>query len=321
MSLSMFIEAIALGLVIGYVLDRYVGEYLANVQDKTAVNDTKEVPVEPATPNLVETPTPEVTSEIVKGPLEQFDILHLDSFSFGLPGLILSNTNAEVFLFFTFLVLSLLFINYLQLSSWIPTKTSRLMYILELVLQELMILVFRNVGLVMGQVYFPWLVYIFLVLTALNLVGMIPYSFTITSHIIVTFTLSFTLFIGINIRSIIDKQFTFFGLFLPSGAPDIISPFLVVIELISYIARVFSLAIRLFANMMAGHTLLKILIGFSFTIASQNITSNWPLVFVALVPFFIVYIITFLEVAIALLQGYVFTVLMCLYIKDLHVAH
>jgi len=102
MSLSMFIEAIALGLVIGYVLDRYVGEYLANVQDKTAVNDTKEVPVEPATPNLVETPTPEVTSEIVKGPLEQFDILHLDSFSFGLPGLILSNTNAEVFLFFTF---------------------------------------------------------------------------------------------------------------------------------------------------------------------------------------------------------------------------
>jgi len=97
--------------------------------------------------------------------------------------------------------------------------------------------------------------------------------------------------------------------------------FLVVIELISYIARVFSLAIRLFANMMAGHTLLKILIGFSFIIALQNLNSTWPLLFVAFIPFLLVFIITFLEVGIALLQGYVFTVLMCLYIKDLYVAH
>jgi F-type H+-transporting ATPase subunit a len=73
--------------------------------------------------------------------------------------------------------------------------------------------------------------------------------------------------------------------------------------------------------MMAGHTLLKILIGFSFVIASQNINGSWPLLMVAFIPFLIVFIITFLEVAIALLQGYVFTVLLCLYIKDLYVAH
>jgi len=105
---------------------------------------------------------------------------------------------------------------------------------------------------------------------AANLIGMIPFTFTITSHIIVTFCLSFCLFVGINIRSVIDKQVSFFALFLPSGAPLLIAPFLVLIELISYIARVFSLAIRLFANMMAGHSLLKILIGFSFVIAFQS---------------------------------------------------
>ena len=135
------------------------------------------------------------------------------------------------------------------------------------------------------------------------------------------FFLSFTLFMGINIRALLDKKFHFFSLFLPSGAPMVIAPFLVIIELISYVARVFSLAIRLFANMMAGHTLLKILIGFSYLIIVDSLTNNWPLFFVGLIPFFLVYIITFLEVAIALLQAYVFTVLLCLYIKDLYVAH
>lgn len=150
---------------------------------------------------------------------------------------------------------------------------------------------------------------------------MIPFTFTITSHIVVTFAISFILFIAINTHSIANKEFSFTALFVPSGAPTLILPFLVIIEIISYIARVFSLAIRLFANMMAGHSLLKILIGFAFVIAFKLNTSVWPLYFLGLIPFFIVFIITFLEVAIALLQGYVFTVLMCLYIKDLHTSH
>jgi ATP synthase subunit 6 len=257
----------------------------------------------------------------VYSPLEQFDILNLGSLGFFGISIITSNTNAEFFLVMTFVVLSLFFINYNQNGLWIPAKKQSLSYVLELIYQELMVIVFRNVGLTVGQLYFPWLVFIFLVIAGLNLMGMIPYAFTITSHIIVTFAFSFTLFIGINIRAILDKQLHFFSLFLPSGAPIVVAPFLVVIELISYIARVFSLAIRLFANLMAGHTLLKILIGFSFTIAVQNMTGNWPLLIAALIPFFVVFMITFLEVAIALLQGYVFTVLMCLYIKDLYVAH
>jgi len=258
---------------------------------------------------------------ILASPLEQFDLLNLGDWGFFGYSLLTSNTNSQFFLIFTFLMLGFFFFQYNHNLFWIPEKQQRLSYILELLYQELMVIVFRNVGLQVGQLYFPWLVFIFLVIAGLNLVGMIPFAFTITSHIIVTFTLSFTLFVGINLRALLDKQFEFFSLFLPSGAPIVIAPFLVVIELISYIARVFSLAIRLFANMMAGHTLLKILIGFSFVIGMQNLNSTWPLLFVAFIPFLLVFIITFLEVAIALLQGYVFTVLMCLYIKDLYVAH
>jgi len=261
------------------------------------------------------------TFATLNSPLEQFDILNLGGWGFFGISILTANTNAEFFLVMTFVVLAGFFFNYNQNGLWIPAPKQSLSHVLELIYQELMVIVFRNVGLTVGQLYFPWLVFVFLVIAGLNLMGMIPYAFTITSHIIVTFALSFTLFVGINLRAILDKQLHFFSLFLPSGAPIAVAPFLVLIELVSYIARVFSLAIRLFANMMAGHTLLKILIGFAFTIAVQNMGGNWPLVLVAVLPFAVVFVITFLEVAIALLQGYVFTVLMCLYIKDLYVAH
>lgn len=248
---------------------------------------------------------------IVNSPLEQFEVLNFGYFF----------TNAQVFLLSSVLVTCFLWYTYSQESLWIPNGQRSFSHIIELLYKELMVLVYRNVGGKHGQTYFPWLVFTFFFVSGANLIGMIPYTFTITSHIIVTFCLSFTLFIAINIQAIHGKEVSWFQLFVPSGAPTLILPFLVVIEIISYIARVFSLAIRLFANMMAGHSLLKILIGFAFVIGFQFNTNVWPLYFLALVPFFIVFLITFLEVAIALLQGYVFTVLMCLYIKDLHVSH
>jgi len=88
---------------------------------------------------------------------------------------------------------------------------------------------------------------------------MVPYTFTLTSHLFFTFTLALSVFIGINIIGVRKLKLHFFQLFFPSGVPLVMGPFLIVIELISYIARVFSLAIRLFANIMSGHTLLKIL--------------------------------------------------------------
>ena len=175
-----------------------------------------------------------------------------------------------------------------------------------------MIIVFRNVGYNTGQIYFSWLMFIFLVISTLNLMGMLPFAFTITSHIIVTFLISFILFVGLNIRAMLDKHVTFTGLFLPSGAPIVIVPFLILIELISYIARVFSLAIRLFANMMAGHSLVKILSGFAWTMLSLG-----GIMYIAqLAPFLIVFALTGLELGVAILQAYVFTILICIYLND-----
>lgn len=250
-------------------------------------------------------------SSVIFSPLEQFEILNFGFFF----------TNAQVFLFSSIAVISFLWYSYSYEALWLPNANRSYSQILELLTKELMVLVFRNVGGQHGQVYFSWLVFTFFFVAGANLIGMIPFTFTITSHIIVTFCLSFYLFMAINIQAYVSKDLSFYGLFVPSGAPTLILPFLVLIEIISYIARVFSLAIRLFANMMAGHSLLKILIGFAFVIGFQINSPVWPVYFLGLIPFFIVFLITFLEVAIALLQGYVFTVLMCLYIKDLHTSH
>ena len=111
--------------------------------------------------------------------------------------------------------------------------------------------------------YFSILYFLFLFILFANLFGLIPFTFTITSSFVVTFFLAATHFIGINIIGVYKNGRKFLDLFLPSGVPLVIAPFLVIIELISYIAKVFSLSIRLFANMMSGHALLKILIGFS----------------------------------------------------------
>ena len=183
---------------------------------------------------------------LVVSPLEQFEVLNLTNLNF-----FIFSTNAQFFLLLTFITVSLFYINYNQNNLLVPATTQYLSYVLETLFQELLILIYRNVGLRVGQLYFPWFVFIFLTVGGLNLIGMIPYTFTVTSHIVATFALSFTLFVGINIRAVMDKGFEFFALFLPSGAPVAIAPFLVIIELISYIARVFSLAIRLFANLMA----------------------------------------------------------------------
>lgn len=169
-----------------------------------------------------------------------------------------------------------------------------------------------------AQKHFPLIYYIFIFLVFCNLIGMIPYSFTITSSFTVTLFLSLGFFIGVNIIGFLIHGTDILNLFLPGGAPLPIVPFLIVIEMISYFARIFSLSIRLFANMMSGHTLLKILIGFSWNMFKTKCKLLVPL---ALIPFFLVFIITGLELAIAFLQAYVFTVLICIYLNDVFAFH
>ena len=166
--------------------------------------------------------------------------------------------------------------------------------------------------------YFSILYFLFLFITLCNVGGLIPYTFTLTSSFVVTFFLAATHFVAINIIAVYKNNWNFFNMFLPSGVPLVISPFLVIIELISYIAKVFSLSIRLFANMMAGHALLKILIGFSWMmLTSGSILFCLP----AILPWVVVTAIIFLEILIAFLQSYVFTVLVAIYINDVFNAH
>jgi len=112
------------------------------------------------------------------------------------------------------------------------------------------------------QIFVPFLFFTFLFILISNLFGMVPYSFTLTSHLSITFFLALSFFIGVNIFGILTNGIEFLNLFLPASSPILISPLLIVVEFVSYFARVFSLSIRLFANMMAGHALMKILAGF-----------------------------------------------------------
>lgn len=160
--------------------------------------------------------------------------------------------------------------------------------------------------------YFSYVWVIFMVIALSNIIGMVPFFFTLTSHLSVTLALAATSFIGLNLVAIRRHGLKFFNLFIPAGAPPAVRPFLVLIEFISYFARVFSLAIRLFANMTAGHTLLKILAGYVSFVACM--LGVW--VATGVLGFVLIVAIVGLEIFIALLQAYVFTMLVCVYLND-----
>lgn len=165
-----------------------------------------------------------------------------------------------------------------------------------------------------GQNFINLILCFFCFVLLANYFGMIIFGFTLTSHIILDFFLSFLLLFSLTCAGFDIKGFSFLLIFLPSSAPFFLKPLLVVIELISYIARGFSLAIRLFANLMAGHALLNILCSFVIDLEFFS-------VFISLLPFFIVIFVAFLEFGIAFIQSYVFLTLCCLYLKDVFLSH
>ncbi len=156
-----------------------------------------------------------------------------------------------------------------------------------------------------GRKYFGFIFTLFMFVFAGNLLGMIPYTFTYTSHIIVTFAMAAVVFVGVTVIGFMKHGLHFLHFFLPSGVPKIMAPLLIPIEILSYFTRPVSLALRLFANMTAGHTMLKVFAGF---IA--------PLGALGVVPLALVIGLTGLELIIAFLQAYVFTILSCVYLND-----
>jgi len=156
-----------------------------------------------------------------------------------------------------------------------------------------------------GKKYFPLVFSLFMFILFGNLFGMIPYSFTFTSHIIVTLALAMGVFIFVTILGFVKHGIKFFGFFVIPGLPFYMLPLLIPIEVISYLSRPVSLSVRLFANMLAGHTLLKVFAGF---VSALGFFGILPLVFIIA--------LTGLEILIAFLQAYVFAILTCLYIND-----
>ena len=154
--------------------------------------------------------------------------------------------------------------------------------------------------------YFPFIFSLFMFVLFCNMVGMFPYSFTVTSHIIVTLIMAMFIFVAVTIIGFIKHGFKYLKIFVPSGDPALLLPLITVIEIISYLRRPVSLSVRLFANMMAGHTMLKVFGGF---VISLGLLGGWlPLSFsVAL---------TGLEILVAFLQAYVFAILTCIYLND-----
>jgi F-type H+-transporting ATPase subunit a len=162
----------------------------------------------------------------------------------------------------------------------------------------------ENVG-SKGKQYFPFVFCLFMFILVGNLLGMIPYSFTYTSHIIVTFGLAATVFLFATLVGFMRHGLNYFSLFFPEGAPVYMAPLIVPIEILSYLSRPVSLSIRLFANMMAGHTMLKVFAGFTIALG-----------FFGIGPLFINVLLTAFEILVAVLQAYVFTILTCIYLHD-----
>ncbi len=156
-----------------------------------------------------------------------------------------------------------------------------------------------------GRRYFPFIFSLFMFLLFGNLLGLVPYNFTFTSHIIVTIALALVVFVGVTIIGFARHGLGYLHLFLPEGTPLVAAPLLVVIEILSYLSRPFSLAMRLAINMLVGHVLLQLLAGFVILLGVVGVV---PIAFMGA--------IFLLELLVAVLQAYVFTILSCIYLND-----
>ena len=238
-------------------------------------------------------------------PLDQFEINPLVNFEVG--GVDLAFTNSSVSMVITVLFITLFLTLTVNPRSIVP---SRMQLVSELCYNFIAQLLNDTVG-DQGKRYFPFVFSIFMFVLIGNMVGMIPYQFTFTSHIIVTFALAAVVFIGVTILGFVNHGIRFFTFFYIPGVPFYMHPLLIPIEVISYLSRPISLSVRLFANMLAGHTLLKVFAG--FVVSMPFFTGVLPLTFIVA--------LTGLEILIAFLQAYVFAILTCLYINDAYHLH
>ena len=238
---------------------------------------------------------------MASNPMQQFTVKRIGP-EINIAGVDLSFTNASLFMVISATVIILFLFLGSKEKKIIPNK-------LQLIAEMSYTFVANMISDTAGskaRPYFPFIFSLFMFVLFCNMVGMLPYSFTVTSHIIVTLIMALFIFIAVTIIGFIKHGFKYLSIFVPSGVPALLLPLITIIEIISYLSRPVSLSVRLFANMMAGHTMLKVFGGF---VVSLGILGGWlPLSFsVAL---------TGLEILVAFLQAYVFAILTCIYLND-----
>lgn len=243
----------------------------------------------------------------INSPLEQFEVTSL----LGLNAPIFGYLNFTITNFALYSAITLLLIVGLHFlgnneTNLLPSKWS---IGLESLYASLNSIVREQLG---KEIYFPFIYSLFFFILIANLSGNVPYSYTITTSIVMTIGLSFTILVGVTILGLSIHKLHFFSYFIPSGTPLALVPLLCLIETVSYLARAFSLGIRLFANLVAGHTLLKILSTFLF----QMFSGGLIIAVLTLIPFSIFLALIGLELAVSFIQAYVFCLLVCSYIKD-----
>ena len=234
-------------------------------------------------------------------PMHQFEVYRLGP-EINLGPANLSFTNASLFMAISAATILFFLFFGTKKKSLVPSK-------IQLVTEMTYSFIAKMINDTAGSAakpFFPFIFTLFMFVLFCNMVGMLPYSFTVTSHIIVTFALAVIVFIGVTIIGFIKHGIKYLELFVPKGVPFVLLPLIVIIEIISYLSRPVSLSVRLFANMMAGHTMLKVFGGF---VISLGLLGGWlPLSFsVALIG---------LEILVAFLQAYVFAILTCIYLND-----
>jgi len=235
----------------------------------------------------------------VANPIAQFEIKTLIPINIG--GIDASFTNAGAFMVLTVVTLTAFLILGMRGRALVPGRWQSMA---ELSYEFVAGLLRDNVG-SEGRKYFPFVFSLFMFIFFANLLGLLPYAFTFTSHIVVTFVLAMTVFIGVTIIGFACHGVKFLTFFVPSGVPSVVLILMVPIEIISYLSRPISLSVRLFANMTAGHILMKVFAGFII-----------PLGVLGIAPFVVDVALVGFELLVAFLQAYVFAVLTCLYLND-----
>ncbi|MFN4353228.1 F0F1 ATP synthase subunit A [Parvibaculum sp.] len=245
-------------------------------------------------------------------PLHQFVVQKYIPLNIG--GLDASFTNASLWMVLTVVVITLFTTLGMGKGSMVP---GRMQSVVEGFYTFLADMVRDNAG-HDAMRFFPFIFSLFMFIFFANMLGMIPIAFTVTSHIVVTFVLAITVFIGVTLTGFVLHGPRFLKVFVPSGVPIALLPLVVAIEVISYFSRPISHSVRLFANMLAGHIMLKVFAGFVLTFMAMGAVG-----FVGMIlPLFMIVALTALEFLVAALQAYVFTILTCMYLHDaLHPGH